>query len=42
MFVLSQALIDYLARQIFLCPSEVFDLDHELRPNPMHAAQYQR
>ena len=38
-FVLAQAFVDYLAKQVVLCPSQVFDIDHKLRAYPMHAAE---
>jgi hypothetical protein len=40
--VLSETLVDHLAKQVVIGPSQVLDLDHKLRPNPMHAAQHQR
>ena len=38
--VLPQTLANYLAKQVVVGPSQVFDLDHKLRSYPMHAAQH--
>jgi hypothetical protein len=37
--VLTQTLVNYLAKQVVLCPSQVFDLGHELGTYPMHTAE---
>jgi hypothetical protein len=37
--VLSQTLVNDLTKQVFLCPCQVFDLDYELGPNPVHAVE---
>ena len=38
-FVLAQAFVDYLAKQVVLCPSQVFDLDDKIETYPMHTAK---
>ena len=40
--VLLQTVVNYLTKQVFVCPCQVFDLDHKLGPNPVHAAQDER
>jgi hypothetical protein len=40
--VLSQTLVDYLPKQVIVDPSQVFDLDNKLGPNPVHAAEDER
>jgi hypothetical protein len=40
--VFPQTLIDNLAKQVIIRPSQVLDFGYKLRPNPMHAAQHQR
>jgi len=35
-------LIDHLTKQVVFRSSRVFDLDHELGPDPMHTAQHER
>jgi hypothetical protein len=40
--VLSQTLINDLTKQVILCPSQVFDLDYKLGPNPVDAAEDER
>src|ERR1700730_9676454 len=40
-FVLAQALVDHLAQQIVVGPGQEFDLDDQLGPSPMDAAQDQ-
>jgi len=40
--VLSQTLVNDLTKQVILCPSQIFDLDNKLGPNPVHAAEDER
>jgi hypothetical protein len=40
--VLPQTLINHLTKQVVVGPSQVFDLDHKLGTNPMHAAEDER
>ena len=40
--VLSQTLVNDLTKQVVICPAQIFDLDHKLRPNPVHAAEDER
>jgi len=40
--VLWQAFVGDLAKQVIVCPAQVFDLDHELGANPVYAAKDER
>ena len=40
--VLSQTLVNHLTKQVVICPAQIFDLDHNLRPNPVYAAKDER
>jgi len=40
--VLPETLIDHLAKQVVVGPSQVFDFGHKLKANPMHAAEHER
>jgi hypothetical protein len=40
--VLSQTLVNDLTKQVIAGPRQVFDLDHKLGPNPVHAAEDER
>src|SRR6266446_10921972 len=40
--VLSQTLVNDLTKQVVAGPRQVFDLDHKLGTNPVHAAEHER
>jgi hypothetical protein len=40
--VLSQALVNDLTKQVVIRPCQIFDLNHKLGPNPVHAAEDER
>jgi len=40
--VVMQTLIDHLPQQVAAGPGEILDLGDQLRPNRMHAAEYER
>jgi hypothetical protein len=40
--VLSNAVKDYMAKEVVVRPGQVGDLDNHLRPDPMHARQNER
>jgi hypothetical protein len=41
-FILAKTLVDDLAEQVIVRPSQVLDLGYKLRANPVHAAQHER
>jgi len=40
--VLSQTFISDLTKQVIVCPSQIFDLDHKVRAHPMNTTEDER